>query len=143
MGTAYQLGRLLAALEHLKAPDRPHQLYTQASSHPAALAPVLARATASGGEDILMPIVAQLPPDAFTGELSDQESSEFALGYYHQRADFRAGLLPSLPEDEPDLDTRYELRMDADLKMWTKANGGDKLIRALLRSARERHEAAG
>ncbi len=139
--TAYQLGRLLSALEHLKATNQPRQLYVQASSHPEALAPILARATASGGEDILTPIVAQLPPDALSGELSNEDQSEFALGYYHQRADFRKGLLPSLPETEPDLDTRYEFRIDADLKSWVKANGGDKLIRALLRSARERHEA--
>jgi len=66
--------------------------------------------------------------------------SDFWLGYYHQRAEFRAGRLPALPETEPDLDTRYEMRMDADLKAWTKANGGDKLIRALLRTARERHD---
>lgn len=138
--TAYQLGRLLAALEHLKATSQPRQLYVQASSHPAALAPVLAKATASGGMDVLTPIVAQLPPDAFSGAFSDEEASDFALGYYHQRADFRKGLLPPLPESEPDLDTRYEFRVDADLKAWIKANGGDKLIRALLRAARERHE---
>lgn len=139
--TAYQLGRLLAALEHLKATNQPRQLYVQASSHPAALAPVLARATASGGAEILTPIVAQLPESAFSGELSDEESSDFALGYYHQRAEFRAGRLPTLPETEPDLDARYEFRIDADLKAWVKANGGDKLIRALLREARSRHEA--
>ena len=138
--TAYQLGRLLAALEHLKATNQPRQLYVQASSHPAAMAPVLAKATSAGGVDILTPIVSQLPADAFNGELSNEEASDFALGYYHQRADFRKGLLPSLPETEPDLDARYELRMDADLKAWVKANGGDKLIRALLRTAREQHE---
>lgn len=139
--TGYQLGRLLAALEHLEATTQPRQLYVQASSHPAALVPVLARATASGGMDILTPIVSQLPTDAFSGELSNEEASDFALGYYHQRADFRKGLLPTLPETEPDLDTRYEFRVDADLKAWVKSNGGDKLIRALLRSAREQHEA--
>lgn len=138
--TAYQLGRLLAALEHVGATSQPRQLYVQASSHPAALAPVLAKATSGGGADILTPIVAQLPENAFSGELSDAEQSEFALGYYHQRADFRKGLLPALPDAEPDLDTRYEFRIDADLKAWVKANGGDKLIRALLRSAREQQE---
>lgn len=138
---AYQLGRLLAALEHLKATSQPRQLYVQASSHPAVLAPVLAKATSAGGVDILTPIVGQLPENAFSGELSNEQQSEFALGYYHQRADFRKGLLPTLPETEPDLDTRYEFRVDTDLKAWVKSNGGDKLIRALLRSAREQHEA--
>ena len=140
MRTAYQLGRLLAALEHLKATPHPRQLYVQASSHPAALVPVLARATASGGADILTPIVAQLPDSAFSSELSNEESSDFALGYYHQRGQFRKGLLPVLPDREPSLDVRYELRMDAELRDWTKANGGDKLIRALLRAARDQHE---
>lgn len=139
--TAYQLGRLLAALEHLKATSQPRQLYVQASSRPSALVPVLAHATANGGADILTPIVSQLPDNAFSGELSNEDASEFALGYYHQRADFRKGMLPALPEKEPDLDARYEFRIDADLRAWIKANGGDKLIRALLRNAREGHEA--
>jgi hypothetical protein len=67
--------------------------------------------------------------------------ADFPLGYYHQRAALRAGRLPQLPETEPDLEVHYELRMDADLKSWIKANGGDKLVRALLRDARTRHEA--
>jgi hypothetical protein len=137
--TAYQLGRLLAALEHLKATNQPRQLYVQASSQPSALVPILARATTfPGAVDILTPIVGQLPDDAFSRELTNEESSDFALGYYHQRADFRKGVLPALPETEPDLDARYELRMDTDLKAWVKANGGDKLIRALLREARDK-----
>lgn len=140
MRTSYELGRLLAALEHLNATSAPRQLYVQASVRPSAMQAALNRATAQGGEDILMPIVAQLPPDAFSGELSDEAQSDFALGYYHQRAAFRAGLLPVLPDAEPDLDARYEFRIDADLKAWTKANGGDRLIRALLREARQKHE---
>lgn len=138
--TPYLLGRLLAALEYLKATDQPRQLYVQASSHPSAMVPVLAHATASGKADILTPIVAQLPENAFSGELSNEDSSDFALGYYHQRAAFRKGLLPELPESEPELEARYEFRIDPDLKAWVKTNGGDKLIRALLRAARERHE---
>jgi CRISPR-associated protein, Csd1 family len=137
--TAYQLGRLLAALEHIKATNQPRQLYVQASSQPSALVPVLARATTSpSAVDILTPIVGQLPDDAFSRELTNEESSDFALGYYHQRADFRKGVLPALPETEPDLDARYEFRIDADLKSWVKTNGGDKLIRALLREARDK-----
>lgn len=135
--TAYQLGRLLAALEHLKATKQPRQLYVQASANPAAMqAAIVCASQQEDGADLITPIMAQLPADAFDRPLSDEESGEFALGYYHQRAEFRAGRLPTLPEIEPDLDTRYELRMDADLKAWTKEHGGDKLIRALLRTAR-------
>lgn len=142
--TPYLLGRLLATLEHLKAIEHPHRMYELASIEPVLLAAPLNRVTATGDErthDILMPVVAELPPDAFSGTLNAEQQSAFGLGYYHQRAEFRAGLLPKLPEKEPDLDDRYELRMSTDLKAWTKANGGDKLIRALLRAARERHEA--
>lgn len=141
--TGYLLGRLLAALEHLKAVDNIHRLYEQASITPSYLTHPLNQATANGGErahDILMPIVAQLPPDAFQGPLTAEHQADFSLGYYHQRAEFCAGRLPKLPENEPDLDSRYEFRIDADLKAWVKANGGDKLIRALLREARDRHE---
>lgn len=136
--TPYLFGRLLAALEHTGYADR--RLVTQASEVPALAAPALSRATAQH-EDLLLPIVAQLPPDAFSRPLSEEEQSAFWLGYYHQRADFRKGVLPVLPEKEPKLEERYELRIDADLKAWVRENGGDKLIRALLRAARERHEA--
>jgi hypothetical protein len=135
--TAYQLGRLLAALERLKATDQPRRLYELASIEPIHLAVPLSKATAAGGEDTLLPIMTALPPDAFSGTLNDTAQSEFALGYYHQRAEFRAGRLPKLPESEPDLDARYEFRIDPDLKAWTEAHGGAKLIRALLREARD------
>lgn len=140
--TAYHLGRLLAALEHLQATPQPRQLYVQASSSPAAMQQSIVRASATeAGTDLLTPIMADLPADAFARPLTDEEASDFGLGYYHQRAAFRAGRLPKLPDAEPELDARYELRIDADLKVWVKANGGDKLIRALLRDARARHEA--
>ncbi len=135
--TAYQLGRLLAALDHLGATDQPRRLYVQASTHPAAMQAAIVRASQQeSGAELLTPIMAELSSDAFDRQLTDEESSDFALGYYHQRAQFSAGSRPALPEAEPDLDMRYELRMDADLKDWTKRNGGDKLIRALLRRAR-------
>lgn len=140
MRTAYHLGRLLAALAHTGAAEHPHRLYELASEAPSYLAAPLAKATQDGHQDILLPIVAELPPDAFSSTLNAEQQSDFALGYYHQRAEFRAGRLPKLPEDEPDLDSRYELRIDADLKAWIKANGGDKLVRTLLREARARHE---
>lgn len=140
--TAYQIGRLLAALEHLGTPD-PRRLYELASVEPVHLVQMLNRVTADGGqeaEEILLPIVAQLPPDAFAGTLNAEAQSEFALGYYHQRAEFRAGRLPALPESEPDLDDRWEIRIEPDLKRWALDNGGSRLVRALLRTAREQHE---
>lgn len=135
--TAYQLGRLLAALEHLKATKQSRQLYVQASSSPAAMQAAIARASATeAGAELLTPIMAALPVDAFARPLTEEEASEFGLGYYHQRAAFRAGRLPVLPDNEPELEVRYELRIDPDLKAWVKANGGDRLVRALLREAR-------
>lgn len=136
---AYQFGRLLAALEHLGATDQPRRLYVLASTAPAAMQPAIARASAQEtGADLLTPIMAELPPDAFSRQLSDEESSDFALGYYHQRAEFRAGRLPALPDKEPDLEERWEIRIEPDLKRWAIEHGGGKLIRALLRAARER-----
>lgn len=141
--TGYLLGRLLAALEHLGTVERPSRLYEQASITPSYLIHPLSQATATGSErayDILTPIVGQLPADAFSGSLNAEHQGDFGLGYYHQRAELRAGVLPKLPESEPPADERIELRLDRDLKEWTLANGGGKLIRALLRSARERQE---
>lgn len=141
MRTGYYLGRLLAALERLGVIDNPHRLYELASTTPAYLVAPLNKATADdSSEDILLPIMTQLPSDAFSGALNAEAQSEFALGYYHQRADFRAGLLPTLPEEEPAADERWEIRIDADLKQWAMDNGGSKLVRALLRAARERQE---
>lgn len=140
--TAYQIGRLLAALEHLGTPN-PRRLYELASVEPIHLVQPLNQVTADGGqeaEEILLPIVAQLAPDAFAGTLSAEAQSEFALGYYHQRAEFRAGRLPALPESEPPADERLEIRLEADLKQWTLEHGGGRLIRALLRTTREQHE---
>lgn len=136
MTRGYLLGRLLAALEHLGTAER-HRLYVQASVAPAALVPALARATESGeaAAELLTPIVAQLAPDAFAGQLGDEEGSDFALGYYHQRAQFRTGALP-LDGEEPDLSDRWEIRIEPDLKQWALENGGSRLVRTLLREAR-------
>lgn len=140
--TPYLLGRLAAALERLGA-LAPNTLY-MAYEQPAQLSPLIARAMEKGAdaEALLLPLIAQIPsdPNPFEQKLTVEQQSTFGLGYYHQRAEFRAGLLPKLPESEPDLDDRYELRIDTDLKAWTKANGGDKLIRTLLRAAKERTE---
>lgn len=42
--------------------------------------------------------------------------------------------------DEPPLTERYDMRIDATLKAWIKANGGDKMVRSLLRAAMEGDE---
>jgi hypothetical protein len=142
--TGYHLGRLLAALDRLGVVPNVERMYEKASIVPSHLTPLLMQATKNGGEEareLLLPIMAELPADAFEGSLIMSQQGDFSLGYYHQRAEFRAGRLPKLLDAEPELDSRYELRMDADLKAWVKANGGDKLIRALLRDARARHEA--
>lgn len=140
--TPYLLGRLAAALERLGVLT-PNALY-MAYEQPAQLSPLIARAIEKGAdaEALLLPLIAQIPsdPNPFEQKLTSEQQSAFGLGYYHQRAAFRAGVLPTLPESEPELDARYEFRIDPDLKAWVKSNGGDKLIRALLRSARERTE---
>lgn len=135
---AYQLGRLLAAIAHVGATGDAQRLYELASVEPAQLTAPLSRATQSGAaaQDILMPILAELEPDAFDAVLGNEEQSEFALGYYHQRAEFRRGNVPALADDEPAQDDTLLLRIDGDLKAWAMAHGGSKLIRSLLRQAR-------
>lgn len=135
---AYQFGRLLAAIGHLGATGDAQRLYELASVEPSNLVAPLARATAQGdaAQAVLTPILAELEPGAFDDTLSNEEQSEFALGYYHQRGEFRRGNLPVLTNDEPAQDDTLLLRIDGDLKAWTLANGGSKLIRSLLRQAR-------
>ena len=41
---------------------------------------------------------------------------------------------------EPALTERLEIRIDADLKAWVKANGGDRMIRDVLRALKEAQE---
>ena len=41
---------------------------------------------------------------------------------------------------EPALTERYDMRMDADLKAWIKANGGDRMIRDVLRALKDAQE---
>ena len=46
-------------------------------------------------------------------------------------------------DDIPDaekLDERYELRMEAELKRWIKANGGDRLVRRVMRAHKASHD---
>lgn len=137
---AYYLGGLLAALEHLTMVDRPQHLYELASIDPSHLIAPLNRATAQGGtviDTILAPIVAQI--EHFDGPLSAEDASAFGLGYYHQRARFRLGTLP-IDSDEPPADERWGIRIEGDLKQWALDHGGSKLVRALLREARDRHQ---
>lgn len=137
MRKAYQLGRLLAALDHVGATNDVQRLYELASTEPSQMVAVLGRATTKNeqAQNVLTPILAELEPSAFDDTLGNEEQSEFALGYYHQRAEFRRGNLPQLTMDEPALTERYEFRIDADLKAWVRAHGGDKLVRSLLREA--------
>lgn len=140
---AYRCGQLFAVLAQFGYAAPVERLYGKVSLNPVALVPLLTRATAGGTDeqrDILLPIMAELSPAIFARSLTVEQQGDFAIGYYHQRGAFRRGLLPALDQDEPPADERYELRMDADLKAWTKAHGGDKLIRALLRQVRADHK---
>ncbi len=133
---AYSLGCLLAALEHAGAAPNARQLYVQASVRPAALGPALARAAASGqGADTIAAITARLAPDAFDGELTDEEQSAFGLGYYQQRAALRTSARPS---PRPVGDVSFEFRLDAELKAWILEQGGSAFVRRLLQATRER-----
>lgn len=99
----YTLGRLLAALDHLQAVPDVERLYGLASTDPRHLVAPLQRATALGGaaRDYLMPLVASLPaePDPFGSLLSNEEQSDFGLGYYHQRHDIAAGRPPGFDDE--------------------------------------------
>lgn len=137
----YLLGRLVAALEHANVLVSPRSVELAPQQPAVHIAPAIARLASTGRSDLVADIMAELPPDALTTTPLTAEG-DYWLGYYHQRAEIRRGAAPGpgIPaRAEPELDTRYEFRIDTDLKAWIKQNGGDKLIRALLRAARERH----
>lgn len=142
--TAYLLGRLLAALESSGVlPPRGVEL---AAGNPVlTVAPAITQLHAKDRGDDISDIMAALPPDSLTATpLTAVEESDYWLGYYHQRAAIARGELPTAGTPapaEPDLDARYEFRINSDLKAWVKANGGDKLVRALIRAAYERQQA--
>lgn len=100
---AYTLGRLLAALDKLGVVPEPERLYDLACGDPRHLLAPLQRATAASASNqaYLTPLMARLPADAdpFGAPLTAEEQSDFALGYYHQRADIRAGVAPTFDDD--------------------------------------------
>lgn len=137
----YVLGRLFAFLAmHEALPQPAEQLYQQASTVPPQVMPkALATLIEAGKEELLFPLMKQLPLDAFDGPLNRREQGAFAMGYTHERAGYA---LPS-PEDEGDdegqeLTERYEFRLDPQLKEWIKLQGGGTFIRTLLRNERAR-----
>lgn len=103
--SAYILGRILAALEHLgQIRTDIDRLCGQAAAEPHYLIHWLTQATAHGGErvrDYLTPLVASLPHDhnPFAAHHTPEEQGRFFLGYYHQRADNRAGRPPTFDDD--------------------------------------------
>jgi len=92
---------------------------------------------ASGKEELLFPLLRQLPLDAFDGPLNRREQGAFALGYAHERMGYP---MPSQDEEHDDeeqgLTERYEFRLDPQLKEWIKTQGGGSFIRATLRNER-------
>lgn len=90
----YTMGRLLAALDHLGVVRDVEGLYVLASIDPRHLTGPLNRATAMGAaaRDYLAPLLESLPADSnpFGAVLTDEEQSDFGLGYYHLRAEIRA-----------------------------------------------------
>lgn len=140
MSNAKAHGRLAAALEYLGYLD--DRGVAIVSTSPQSLIPHLGQATASGerARDILTHIMAEIPAsgDPFPVSLPNQEQGDFWIAYHHQRAAFRAG---QLPKGEPSPDDRWEIRIESDLKTWALENGGSKLVRTLLRRAR--NEALG
>ena len=135
----YILGRLFAFLAtHEVLPQPVEQLYQQASTTPPQVIPkALAALIESGKEELLFPLMKQLPLDAFDGPLNRREQGAFALGYMHERAGYA---IPSSDDEgeEDGLTDRYEFRLDPQLKEWIKLQGGGTVIRALLRNERAR-----
>jgi hypothetical protein len=114
------------------------QLYQQASTAPPQVFPrAFAAMIAAGKEELLFPLLQQLPLDAFDGPLNRREQGAFALGYAHERTGYP---MPSLEEEHDDeeqgLAERYEFRLDPQLKEWVKRQGGGSFIRATLRNER-------
>jgi hypothetical protein len=135
----YLLGRLFALLATNQALEQPvEHLYQQASTAPPHVLPkALATMIATGKEELLFPLLRQLPLDAFDGPLNRREQGAFALGYAHERMGYP---MPSQEEEHDDeeqgLTERYEFRLDPQLKEWIKMQGGGSFIRATLRNER-------
>ncbi len=135
----YLLGRLFAVLVQQEALEQPpEQLYHQASTVPPQVIPkALATMIERGKEEVLFPLLKQLPLDSFDGPLNRREQGAFAMGYAHERVGYTP---PSLEEEheeeEQDLTERYEFRVDPQLKEWIKMHGGGTFMRTILRAQR-------
>jgi hypothetical protein len=138
----YLLGRLFALLALHGALEQPaEQLYQQASITPPQVIPkALTSMIEAGKEQLLFPLMKQLPLDAFDGPLNRREQGAFAMGYAHERAGFTSA--PDEEgndeEQEQELTERYEFRLDPQLKEWVKLHGGGMFIRTMLRNERAR-----
>jgi len=135
----YLLGRLFALLAaHGALESSPESLYQLASTAPPQVIPrAIAGMIEAGKEEVLFPLMRQLPLDAFDGALNRREQGAFALGYMHERSGYSTPLTEEERDnDEPDLTERYEFRLDPQLKEWLKIRGGGAFIRNLLRAER-------
>ncbi|GAC1366671.1 MAG: hypothetical protein NVS2B12_32860 [Ktedonobacteraceae bacterium] len=136
----YILGRLFAFLALHKGLDRPaEELYQLASTAPPQVLPkALATMIGAGKEELLFPLMKQLPLDAFDGPLNRREQGAFAMGYTHERAGYVVSLAEEGEDEEPGLTERYEFRLDPPLKEWLKMRGGGTFLRTILRNERAR-----
>ncbi len=137
----YILGRLFAFLASHEALEQPaEQLYQQASATPPQVIPqALTTMIKAGKEELLFPLMKQLPLDAFDGPLNRREQGAFAMGYTHERAGYVVGSPDEEGDDEEkELTERYEFRLDPQLKEWIKRHGGGTFMRTILRNERTR-----
>jgi CRISPR-associated protein (Cas_Csd1) len=135
----YLLGRLFALLASQGVLEQtPEQLYELASTAPPQVLPkALAILIGSGKEQILFPLMKQLPLEAFDGPLNRREQGAFAIGYAHERSGYAVPQAEDEGDEEgQDLTERYEFRVDPQLKEWIKMSGGGAFIRSLLRAER-------
>lgn len=128
----YQLGQLAAALEYLGVADS--RVVEQGSQRPESLVTALQQAQSRSFDRtvaLIAPIMGQLPSDTFEQSRTESPGS-YWLGYHH----WKAAMQPTRSDEEPDLDSRLEIRLEQALKDWTHLNGGAALVRRLLREAR-------
>ena len=135
----YILGRLFTLLATQGVLEKTsEQLYQVASTAPPQVFPkALATLIEAGREEIIFPLMTQLPLDAFDGPLNRREQGAFALGYIHEKTGYRLNLMEDEhAEQDTELAERYEFRVDAELKEWIKLRGGGAFIRDILRAQR-------
>lgn len=87
--TPYRLGQLLARLARAGAVRSAERAYEQAVLRPAAMVPWIAEAQRKGKGLLIAQVMERLPADALAGSrtLTVEEQGDFALGYYHERAE--------------------------------------------------------